>query len=157
MPQVDESWEIRSHKPPVVPVASCCNHSRLSSWPAAHSWLFQATTTAEMILKSDPPSLASSEKNEASLMKNIQTFYPLSPVQEGMLFHTLYVPGSEVCIEQSHWTWLADLDTKAFERAWQRVIDRHAILRSSFIWEGVNEPIQVVHRQVGLSFIKEDW
>ena len=90
-------------------------------------------------------------------MKNIETFYPLSPVQEGMLFHTLYVPGSEVCIEQSHWTWLADLDTKAFERAWQRVIDRHAILRSSFIWEGVNEPIQVVHRQVGLSFIKEDW
>lgn len=97
------------------------------------------------------------KRNEVSLMKNIETFYPLSPVQERMLFHTLYAPGSEVCVEQSHWTLLADLDTRAFERAWQRVIDRHAILRSSFIWEGVSEPIQVVHKQGGFSLIKEDW
>ncbi|HYP25624.1 MAG TPA: amino acid adenylation domain-containing protein [Blastocatellia bacterium] len=90
-------------------------------------------------------------------MKNIENFYPLSPMQEGMLFHTLYAPGSDVYIEQSHWTIHADLDVNAFERAWQRVIDRHAILRSGFIWEGVNEPIQVVHRQVSFSPSAEDW
>lgn len=89
-------------------------------------------------------------------MKNIETFHPLSPVQQGMLFHTLDAPASEVCIEQSHWVLLAELNVRAFERAWQRVIDRHAILRSSF-WEGVNEPIQIVHRQVRFSLIREDW
>ena len=88
-------------------------------------------------------------------MKNIETFHPLSPVQQGMLFHTLDASASELCIGQSHWTLLAELDVRAFEQAWQRVIDRHAILRSSF-WEGVNEPIQIVHRQLGFSLIKED-
>jgi len=73
-----------------------------------------------------------------------------------MLFHTLDASASEVCIEQSHWVLLAELNVRAFERAWQRVIDRHAILRSSF-WEGVNEPIQIVYRQVRFSLIKEDW
>jgi acyl carrier protein len=100
---------------------------------------------------------ASNEKNEPPLMKNIETFYPLSPVQQGMLSDALRAPGSDACIEQSHWTLLADLDVEAFERAWQRVIDRHAVLRSSFIWEGVSEPIQVVHKKVGLPLIKEDW
>ena len=89
-------------------------------------------------------------------MKNIETFHPLSPVQQGMLLHTRDAPASEVCIGQSHWTLLTELDVIAFERAWQRVINRHALLRSSF-WEGVNEPIQIVHRKVGFSLIKEDW
>jgi acyl carrier protein len=97
------------------------------------------------------------EMNKPSFMESIEAFYPLSPVQESMLVHTLDAHGAAGGVEQSHWTLLADLDAGAFERAWQRLIDRHAILRSGFVWQGVSKPIQVVLRQAGFSLLKEDW
>ncbi len=39
---------------------------------------------------------------------------------------------------------------RAFRRAWQLVIERHAVLRTAFVWEGVAEPLQVVRRTVRL-------
>ena len=45
----------------------------------------------------------------------------------------------------------------AWEQAWQRVVDRHAILRTSFVWEGVDEPLQVVYQQVKIALEQYDW
>ncbi|MDQ3959313.1 MAG: amino acid adenylation domain-containing protein, partial [Pseudomonadota bacterium] len=50
-----------------------------------------------------------------------------------------------------------ELDRDAFVRAWQRVIDRHSVLRTSFVWENQKRPLQVVHKQVTLPFDYFDW
>jgi amino acid adenylation domain-containing protein len=90
-------------------------------------------------------------------LENLEDLYPLSPMQQGMLFHTIYAPESGVYFEQSVFTIKGELDVKSFERAWQQVLDRHSILRSSFLWEDLENPQQVVHRRVNLPFEKQDW
>ncbi len=88
---------------------------------------------------------------------NVEDFYPLSPMQQGMLFHTLYSPNSGVYFEQLSCTLRHLKNPQAFKQAWQQVTDRHPILRTSFVWEGVKEPVQVVHRQVQLPWEECDW
>jgi amino acid adenylation domain-containing protein len=70
--------------------------------------------------------------------------YPLSPLQQGLLFHALYAPEQDVYLEQIHAEITGPLDRAAFTQAWQTVIDRHAVLRTAFVWEGVDEPVQRV-------------
>jgi amino acid adenylation domain-containing protein len=90
-------------------------------------------------------------------IKNIEDFYPLSPMQQGMLFHSLASPNSGVYFEQFSCTFQGDFNLVAFERAWQEVVNRHPILRTSFAWEGLKEAVQIVHRQVTLPCLQEDW
>ena len=82
--------------------------------------------------------------------KNIADFYPLSPMQQGMLFHSLYAPESGVYVEQVSCLLQGDLDSAAFIRAWESLLQRYDILRTGFIGEGLKEPVQVVHRRVTL-------
>ena len=89
--------------------------------------------------------------------RNIEDIYPLSPMQQGMLFHTLYAPESETYIELTSCTLRGPLDTAAFAQAWQRVMDRHPILRTSFIWDDVDEPVQVVQRGIKAPLAILDW
>ncbi|MDP8933372.1 MAG: condensation domain-containing protein, partial [Cyanobacteriota bacterium] len=88
---------------------------------------------------------------------NVEDFYPLSPMQQGMLFHTLYSPNSGVYFEQLTCTLRKLANAQAFKQAWQQVTDRHPILRTSFVWEGLKEPVQVVYRQVQLPWEECDW
>ena len=90
-------------------------------------------------------------------MRNIEDFYPLSPMQQGILFHTLYAPKSGVYFEQVLCTIHGNLNTNLFQQAWQQVVERHPILRTSFVWEGLKEPAQVVHRPVTLPLEEQDW
>ena len=90
-------------------------------------------------------------------MKNIEDFYPLSPMQQGMLFHTLYDPKSQVYCEQFSGYIRGNLNLLAFQRAWQQLVERHSVLRTSFIWEGIKEPVQVVHKQLSLPWEQHDW
>jgi len=89
--------------------------------------------------------------------KNIADFYPLSPMQQGMLFHSIYAPDSGVYVEQLSCTLHGKLNIERFQQTWQQVCDRHPILRTSFVWEGIKEPVQVVHRQVPLPWQRLDW
>lgn len=89
--------------------------------------------------------------------KNVEDFYPLSPMQQGMLFHSLYAPDSGVYVEQLSCTLQGDLNVQAFERAWQQVMNRNPILRSGFVGGGLKEPVQVVHRDVPMSLESQDW
>ncbi|HEX8150712.1 MAG TPA: amino acid adenylation domain-containing protein, partial [Pyrinomonadaceae bacterium] len=80
--------------------------------------------------------------------RTVEDVYALSPMQHGLLFHTLLAPDADTYFEQIVCRLEGDLDAAAFGRAWQEVVDRHAALRSSFVWEGVREPVQVVRRGV---------
>ncbi|UII73718.1 non-ribosomal peptide synthase/polyketide synthase [Pseudomonas sp. HN11] len=77
----------------------------------------------------------------------IADLYPLSPMQQGMLFHTLYEPEAEAYINQMRLD-IEGLDLLLFGRAWQAALDRHDILRSSFHWLGLDSAHQVIQRQV---------
>lgn len=90
-------------------------------------------------------------------MKNVEDFYPLSPMQQGMLFHTLYAPDSGVYFEQLSCTLHGDFNFNAFELAWNTIVNRHPILRTGFIGEGLKEPVQVVYHEINLPFEKQDW
>jgi len=88
---------------------------------------------------------------------DIENVYELSPVQQGMLFHGVHAPGSGVYVAQLGFGLDGDIDVAAFERAWQHVVDRHPALRTAFYWEGVEKPLQVVHRKVKLPVERYDW
>jgi amino acid adenylation domain-containing protein/non-ribosomal peptide synthase protein (TIGR01720 family) len=89
--------------------------------------------------------------------KNIEDIYPLSPVQQGMLFHSLSAQETGVYVEQLVCTLHGDLDVAAFERAWAAVLARHAVLRTLVVWSRGEKPLQVVRRSVGLPFKQFDW
>ena len=88
---------------------------------------------------------------------DVEDVYPLSPTQQGMLFHALLSPESSTYFEQLSWTVTSALDLHAFLRAWSACLQRHTILRSSFHWEGLDSPLQAVHAQVELPFELLDW
>ncbi len=87
----------------------------------------------------------------------VEDVYPLTPVQEGMLFHSAYSPESELYFEQMSLTLTGEINSAAFRQAWQELINRHAILRSAFVWENVNEPLQVVRTEAQLPWEEFDW
>ncbi|BAY37781.1 amino acid adenylation domain-containing protein [Nostoc sp. NIES-2111] len=89
--------------------------------------------------------------------RNIEDIYPLSPMQEGMLFESLYAPDSQAYFEQLIYTLSGQLNLPAFEQAWQQVVARHSILRTAFVWEQLDQPLQVVYRQVDVKVHSYDW
>ncbi|MEM6612306.1 MAG: aminotransferase class V-fold PLP-dependent enzyme [Cyanobacteria bacterium P01_C01_bin.72] len=89
--------------------------------------------------------------------KNIEDFYPLSPMQQGMLFHSLADPESEAYFTQLSWNLKGKIDVNSFRRAWQQVVERHSILRTCFAWAGLKEPVQIVQRQITLPWQEDDW
>ncbi|HEY4574263.1 MAG TPA: condensation domain-containing protein, partial [Thermoanaerobaculia bacterium] len=82
---------------------------------------------------------------------------PLAPLQGGMLFQGLLAPESELYFEHLTAELVGALDAGAFARAWQAVVDRHPALRTAFVWEGLEKPLQVVRRGVELPWTEEDW
>ncbi len=89
--------------------------------------------------------------------KHVEDAYPLAPLQEGMLFHDLYASHSRVHVEQVSIELHGDIDVDCLESAWDRVVDRHPILRTAFAWKNLEAPVQVVGRRVGLPFERKDW
>jgi amino acid adenylation domain-containing protein len=83
--------------------------------------------------------------------------YPLAPLQEGMLFHSLYAPGEDLYFQQLTARLEGPLDAPAFAAAWQQVIERHAALRTAFVWQGVERPVQVVQERAELPWTFADW
>ena len=79
-------------------------------------------------------------------VRNVQDIYPLAPLQEGMLFHHRMESEGDTYLLRSMLTFDSRSQLDAFLAAWQRVIDRHDILRSSFHWRGLPEAVQLVQR-----------
>ena len=87
---------------------------------------------------------------------NLDDLYPLSPMQQGLLFHALDVPGTGLYINQLRVD-LDGLDASRFIGAWQRVVARHAALRTGFLMTEGGAPLQFVLRQAELPVREHDW
>lgn len=88
---------------------------------------------------------------------NIEDIYPLSPMQQGMLFHTLSDDGDDLYVNQLSLP-VEGLEVERFRAAWQFVVQRHDILRTSFHWQGAQAaPIQLVQRQGEVVLQLLDW
>ncbi|WP_199351108.1 non-ribosomal peptide synthase/polyketide synthase [Haliangium ochraceum] len=87
----------------------------------------------------------------------IEDIYPLSALQEGMLFHSLQAPGRGEYFEQLAWELGAEIDVDAFERAWQSTVQCHPILRTAFVWRDVPQPMQVVLSDAPVHITRLDW
>jgi amino acid adenylation domain-containing protein/non-ribosomal peptide synthase protein (TIGR01720 family) len=93
----------------------------------------------------------------AGKAQGIADIYPMSPMQQGLLFHALYEPESRAYFLQIGCQMRGELDPAAFHQAWQEVVARHAILRTGFLWEGLKQPVQVVWDNVELPWHEDDW
>jgi amino acid adenylation domain-containing protein/non-ribosomal peptide synthase protein (TIGR01720 family) len=98
------------------------------------------------------------QANSINQKKNIEAIYPLSPSQQGMLIETLAAPQSGIHVEQSILRLHGNLDLTAFEQAWQRVLERHSVLRTAFLWQDfLEEPVQFVLKNVRVPLKYQDW
>src|SRR5881296_3939343 len=82
--------------------------------------------------------------------------YPLSPMQQGMLFHHLMEQHSGVDIQQLVVHLPERVDAGRLEAAWQWLVRRHDILRARFVWEGIEQPQQEIAAEVSVPFVVED-
>jgi amino acid adenylation domain-containing protein/thioester reductase-like protein len=82
---------------------------------------------------------------------NVQDIYPLSPLQEGMLFHRLLNDKNDTYVLSTLFELESRAQVSALTNALQKVIDRHDILRSAMLWEQLPRPVQVVYRRAKLS------
>jgi len=82
--------------------------------------------------------------------------FPLSPMQQGMLFHYLKKPNSGVDIEQLVIRLPEEIDDRRLRAAWEWLVQRHEILRARFIWEGTDHPLQEILDTVAVSFALQD-
>ncbi|MEX5511783.1 amino acid adenylation domain-containing protein [Pseudomonas paralactis] len=81
---------------------------------------------------------------------NIQDIYPLAPLQEGILFHHVSAEQGDPYVMQSQFAFDSLERFEAFAQALQSVMDRHDILRTGVVWDGLAQPSQVVWRQARL-------
>ena len=79
--------------------------------------------------------------------RNLEDVYPLSPMQQGMLFHTLRDHATGVYVEQLRFM-MDGLDAPVFADAWREVMGRHPVLRTAVVGARSAEPLQVVDGQV---------
>ncbi|TDC68377.1 non-ribosomal peptide synthetase, partial [Micromonospora sp. KC606] len=89
---------------------------------------------------------------------NVQDIYELSPLQDGMLFHHLLKESGDTYIVGSKMAFASrDLLDRYLEAA-QHVVDRHDVLRTSFVWDELSSPVQVVwrHAPLDVEFVELD-
>lgn len=89
--------------------------------------------------------------------KAVEDVHPLTPLQEGLLFHTLLAPAGGAYHDQFSAILRGPLDPDTLARAWRSVTANHAIFRTAFAWQTGKAPLQVVGRRAETPFVVLDW
>jgi thioesterase domain-containing protein/acyl carrier protein len=88
--------------------------------------------------------------------KNIEAIFPLTPMQQALLAHSLLAGEQDDSVLQVRCTLTGQLDTSALEAAWKLVGARHQALRTSVHWQKTAQPLQVVHKEAAFEIIHSD-
>ncbi|WP_370949849.1 amino acid adenylation domain-containing protein [Amycolatopsis sp. cg5] len=88
--------------------------------------------------------------------RGVEDIYPLTPMQSGMLYDSMMAPESNAYLVQFDVVVDGVTDPVALGEAWQRVVDRTPILRTEIVTEGVDEPLQLVRREVRVPITHHD-
>ncbi|MFZ5893335.1 MAG: amino acid adenylation domain-containing protein [Myxococcota bacterium] len=90
--------------------------------------------------------------------KNVQEIFPLTPLQQGILYHSVEVDRSRApYFFQLCFRIRGRLDVGGLERAWGRVVARHELLRADVQWQKTKEPVQLVYRTAEVHIRREQW
>ncbi|MBD3267592.1 amino acid adenylation domain-containing protein, partial [bacterium] len=121
--------------------------------------------------KQSPSSSAQSIKSQYGLEDNelqtvlrhlgvnaeqIETILPLTPMQEGILYHSIADENSNAYFEQFTYRIRGPLDSKIFEQTWNKLAKRHTALRTAILFEQTKEPVQAVLRERAIPFTYQD-
>ncbi|EXU66193.1 hypothetical protein Z951_21420 [Streptomyces sp. PRh5] len=87
----------------------------------------------------------------------VHATWPMSALQQGMLYHALAEPRSDAYTEQLVCVLRGALDPRAFLDAWRAAITRHAALRARCAWQDVVRPVLVVPQDIDVPVVHEDW
>jgi amino acid adenylation domain-containing protein/non-ribosomal peptide synthase protein (TIGR01720 family) len=87
---------------------------------------------------------------------NLEDIYPLSPMQEGMLFHSLLDTDSKNYFVQKTLSLKGNLDIKSLERSLNDLTGRYEILRTVFLYKGFERPLQLVLKERKVDFTYMD-
>ncbi|WP_144162281.1 condensation domain-containing protein, partial [Paraburkholderia sp. BCC1885] len=90
-------------------------------------------------------------------LSGIEDVYPATPVQHGMLFHSLLQSDEGVYVNQKRLTLHGSLDRERLHAAWVASVARNPVLRTHFTWAHGGDALQVVHRTVNLPYEEVDW
>jgi iturin family lipopeptide synthetase B len=90
------------------------------------------------------------------LYPDIEDLYPLTPMQEGMLFHALVDDNSYSYFEQISYRLQGELDMGRVEKSLNQLFKRHDILRTAFVYKDIRRPLQVVLRNRTIDFHYRD-
>ncbi|MBL4661676.1 MAG: AMP-binding protein, partial [Alcanivoracaceae bacterium] len=90
------------------------------------------------------------------IKKNIAAIYPLTPLQQGLLFHT-EAQSDGAYVVQTAYQLRGNLDESMFKKAWEQTIARHPVLRSLFGGLTTNKPVQVILKEAKLSWSVYNW
>jgi hypothetical protein len=87
------------------------------------------------------------EVNGMFRKQNVQDLYGLSPLQKGMLFHHLHDAKSSAYFEQTTFWIEGEVHVTDFEKSIQKLVERYDIFRTIFLYEKINQPMQVVLKE----------
>ena len=88
---------------------------------------------------------------------NVEDIYELSPLQQGMLLHSAHDGATDMYLSQQTYLAEGSLDPEILIAAWEAAVRAHPAMRTSFHWEGLDRPLQVVHRELPLPVSHHDW
>ncbi|GMU03297.1 hypothetical protein KH5H1_74190 [Corallococcus caeni] len=107
------------------------------------------------------PRLTARQQQVADRMRaedaSIEALYPVSPMQRNMLTRDRGPHAPGLYVVHASMQLPGDLHVERFREAWQRVLAHHPVLRTGFVWEGLDEPLQVVRRAVDVPLEAHDW
>lgn len=91
------------------------------------------------------------------MKENIQTIYPLTPLQNGMLFHAVVDEQQHAYFQQVRCKFEGTVNEFLIRESWLELINRHEVLRSVFIWKHERDPLHVVLREMDMPMTFLDW
>ena len=117
------------------------------------SLLFQNQTIAELAMAAASiDGEGKTEGNVPIVSESESTPYELTPLQAGMLFHTLKEPHSGIYVEQYCCTFTGSLKPDLLKKAWELLVQHHPVLRTSFSWVDLEQPLQQINEGVPIEW-----